>query len=486
MNIIIESTVLEKWQHSLLSHLHEHSSDEIRIFSLGLKNKSSGGLINLITFFENRIRKINNLSYKATPLQNVEVLSISDLKSSLAGNSIINLTETDICASGVIPKDISVSEIYYATESSQFTRSPYVIFTNSDTLYIKAVTKLNGEIIHSATTRTSNNQYFTSKSLSDLKWNSLELLKLLLKTKDQGKQAESIKVNSWKPLMILFPAMQKTLNLFISKFFTSKNTKWTIALKNKNTNITSTLIPEKDYFLADPFIVEEDSQLHLFVEHFSYPLNKGLLSYINIENNSISEPVLILEEPFHLSYPHVFFHEGCYYMIPETRQSNSVRLYKCIEFPLKWSFLKTIIDHTQLSDVTLFKHDSIYWMFANTCVENTNNSIEKLHLFYTDDPINSEWQSHPLNPIVSDVCSSRPAGNLFVKEGKIYRPSQDSGKTYGYAVNINEIVCLSKNNYEERLIRKISPDDVSLNALATHTYNQTASYEVFDIITKLK
>ena len=37
---------------------------------------------------------------------------------------------------------------------------------------------------------------------------------------------------------------------------------------------------------------------------------------------------IVLDEPFHLSYPYVFDHESETYMIPEAKGSNSVRLYR--------------------------------------------------------------------------------------------------------------------------------------------------------------
>lgn len=44
----------------------------------------------------------------------------------------------------------------------------------------------------------------------------------------------------------------------------------------------------------------------------------------------------VLNENFHLSYPNVFEYDGSIYMLPETFESNQLRLYKCVSFPYKW------------------------------------------------------------------------------------------------------------------------------------------------------
>ena len=65
----------------------------------------------------------------------------------------------------------------------------------------------------------------------------------------------------------------------------------------------------------------------------------------------------MLEENFHLSYPFLFHHEKELYMCPETHEAKDIRLYKCVDFPLKWKFAKTLIKNVSAVDTNIFYKD---------------------------------------------------------------------------------------------------------------------------------
>ena len=106
----------------------------------------------------------------------------------------------------------------------------------------------------------------------------------------------------------------------------------------------------------------------------------------------------------------------------------------------------------------------------------------ELFLFYKDDLFSGEWKAHPRNPIVSDVKSARPAGSLFVKDGKLFRPSQDCSKAYGYGFDLNEIEVLTETEYRERKILSIRPD-WDKKIVATHTFAKQGNLTVIDAFT---
>jgi hypothetical protein len=90
-----------------------------------------------------------------------------------------------------------------------------------------------------------------------------------------------------------------------------------------------------------------------------------------------------------------------------------------------------------------------------------------------------------MNPIVSDVRSARPAGRVFLRNGSLIRPSQDSSRRYGYALNLNRITKLTTNDYEEKLIERLEPPK-SGGILAVHTYNFSGNITVMDALYKNK
>ena len=60
-----------------------------------------------------------------------------------------------------------------------------------------------------------------------------------------------------------------------------------------------------------------------------------------------------------------------------------------------------------------------------------------------------------MNPIVSDIISSRPASKIFTYKNKLYRPSQNASKKYGYGMAINEIIKLNEHKNKEKIIEYI-------------------------------
>ena len=200
-------------------------------------------------------------------------------------------------------------------------------------------------------------------------------------------------------------------------------------------------------------------------------------------NGKYSQPYRVLEKSYHLSYPHIIKHENNYYMIPESLENKTIEIYKCVLFPHKWIFHKNLMENIKAVDNTVFYHNEMWWLFTNLIEIEGGSSHDELFLFYSNELLSNKWISHPMNPIVSDVRTSRPAGNIFITGDKIIRPSQDSSKRYGYGINLNEILILNKDKYLEKKINFIDPewDD---NILGTHTINHVNELTFIDALLK--
>jgi hypothetical protein len=131
-------------------------------------------------------------------------------------------------------------------------------------------------------------------------------------------------------------------------------------------------------------------------------------------------------------------------------------------------------------DATLLNYGNKVWLFANVKEQN-GSSLDALHLYYAPQgPLTNEWTPHPCNPIVKDIRSARPAGRIFMQDGKLIRPSQDSSRRYGYALKFNRITKLDENEYAEEIESTLKP--AGGRVLATHTFNQAAGLTVVDAI----
>ncbi len=249
------------------------------------------------------------------------------------------------------------------------------------------------------------------------------------------------------------------------------------------------ILPPKDRFWADPFIIEKNNKYFIFIEELVFKEHKGKISVIEMdENGNYSSPKVVLKENYHLSYPFLIEQDGELYMIPETSQSKSIQAYKCVEFPLKWELSKILMNNIQALDTTILKYKGKYWMFTNIR-QNKNKSAsadDDLFLFYADDLITDKWIPHPCNPIVSDVKCSRPAGKIFTEGGRLFRPGQNCTNRYGYGIQIKEIVELNETRYQEITVQSIFPN-WSKDTKCIHTLNHSGKLTVIDsVITRTK
>jgi hypothetical protein len=201
-------------------------------------------------------------------------------------------------------------------------------------------------------------------------------------------------------------------------------------------------------FVADPFMIRRGQKWHMFFEVMNTHTARGEIGLAESDNGlDWKYRRIILNEPFHLSYPYVFAWENEYYMIPETYRTNSVRLYKAVDFPTQWMFLGTLLKGYPFVDTSVFQHNGKWWMFTAV-----TNSI--LHL-YAADKLSGPWVLHPDSPVVmGDLRKARPGGRVVVLNDKVFRYAQDDHVCYGNQVRAFEITGLSTTGYKEREVKE--------------------------------
>ena len=243
------------------------------------------------------------------------------------------------------------------------------------------------------------------------------------------------------------------------------------------------IIPPKDRFWSDPHVIQKNGNYYVFVEEFTHDTKKGHISVIVVDQQgNPSDPVRVLEKEYHLSYPYVFRWKDKVYLIPESADNRSIDLYECLEFPVRWVHKITLMQNIKAVDTTVLFAQGKWWLFTGVAENEAAFPEVELFLFFSDNLFTSEWTSHPKNPIVSDLRSARSAGRIFAKDGKLFRPSQNCSKSYGYGFNLNEILVLSETDYEEKTVVSVIPWDKSLEA--THTYSVEGKFTVIDAFTK--
>lgn len=251
------------------------------------------------------------------------------------------------------------------------------------------------------------------------------------------------------------------------------------------------LMPDRDRYWGDPFVLQREKNFFVFVEEKIYETGRGRIACLtlNAEGRLLSHQV-VLERPYHLSYPFLFEHRGETFMIPETAHNRAIELYRCAQFPDRWEFVKTLMNGPYAVDATLLKNQDKYWLFANVKADG-GSSLDALHLFWADSPFAENWISHPRNPVVKSIGSARPAGRIFLQNEKLIRPSQDSSRRYGYGLKFNRITKLTTEDYEETVESTFEPPQpaglsgslrLGGRILATHTFNQAGDLTVIDAV----
>jgi hypothetical protein len=216
------------------------------------------------------------------------------------------------------------------------------------------------------------------------------------------------------------------------------------------------IYPPKDRFWADPFLLESDGTTWVVFEDYSYATRRGVISALEMgPQGPVGSSQVVLRCDYHLSYPFVFRWRGSLFMVPETADANRVELYRAVKAPYEWTLESVLMEGRSLADCTLAEIGDRWWMFANTADAGAS-FWDELHLFHAPSPL-GPWTPHRLNPVVSDVRTARPAGALFQRGGSWYRPSQDSARGYGSAANIQRIVRLAPDDYEEVTVGTLRP-----------------------------
>lgn len=228
---------------------------------------------------------------------------------------------------------------------------------------------------------------------------------------------------------------------------------------------------KKGSYRADPFPVTFHGETWVFYEEFDGKSQKGKIGVGRWEGQKLKDCRTVLEEPWHLSYPFIWEENGCIYLIPESGEAKATYLYRAIKFPYQWENLGVFFPEEGY-DPTILKKDGKYWLLINQKSHPGASPFVELFAYYSNSLENPTWISHALNPIVSDVCASRPAGRIFEKNGKLFRPAQDSGRRYGHRIRIQEIIQLTESAYQEKIVGIINPDE-NTGVLGTHTLNFT-------------
>lgn len=232
----------------------------------------------------------------------------------------------------------------------------------------------------------------------------------------------------------------------------------------------------RDRFMADPFGLYHNENLHIIYEDLRFDQRIGKTASFLFKNDSFIENKIVIDEKFHMSYPFLMEYENEIYCIPETYQANQVRLYKAIDFPEKWKLEKILIDDYAGIDNTPFEHEGTWFLFST---DKNSGPHHNLNIHYANN-IFGPWVEHPKNPVKTDIRSARPAGTIFEHDGAIFRPSMDYSEKIEGRIVINKIVKLTIHDFREEAHSIVNPFKNTFFSDKVHTLSQVGPFTLVD------
>jgi hypothetical protein len=241
----------------------------------------------------------------------------------------------------------------------------------------------------------------------------------------------------------------------------------------------SWLTPPKQSWLADPCPVVVGGRTWLFMEKFDTWRGLGEICCCELaDDGSPGELLDVLRRPYHLSYPHVFLHEGEVFMIPETGTHDTVELYRAVGFPQQWELVR-VLHRAPAFDTTVLIFQNRFWFFTSI-VEGLDRVASQLLLFSSSRP-DGDWTLHPASPLSMDCRWSRSGGGVFLQNDRLIRPAQDCSRIYGGATIFREIESINDVDFREKSIAALTPDAwAHEGAIGVHTYDRAGCVEVVD------
>lgn len=288
------------------------------------------------------------------------------------------------------------------------------------------------------------------------------------------------KPENFKFIIFLFRIFFNKIKFHYKELFKAED--WNVAVAEQNIEefvFGNRKTPEwlhkhkKGIYFADPFAYADDNgNLKILFEDYNYKNRKGVISQFDYKSK---QKILAIECPSHLSFPFIVEHKGEIYSMPEASQSNRLDIYKLDKASNKFSFAKTLIKNMQVVDPALFEYNNYWWLFFT--VKEFSNSM--LYIYYSEDFL-GDYQPHKNNPVKIDICSSRPAGNLFYHNNELYRPAQNCSETYGGKLAINKINKLTPFEFSETTVKFLEPFKNQIYNKAFHTISSCGNYTIID------
>lgn len=228
---------------------------------------------------------------------------------------------------------------------------------------------------------------------------------------------------------------------------------------------------------ADPFGHVVNGQLQIYFEALNFKSNHGIIQHTTLtESFNKNSFKTILDRKEHLSYPYSLEIDGKKFIMPECCASGKIVIHELNESGHEILNSTELQNGIEAVDASLIYYRNKWWMF---CTLKGDQPDLKLHIYFSDD-LKKGFTPHALNPVKTDISSARPGGTMFIKDGILFRPAQDSSYSYGDQICMMQITQLNETEFEEELYKLISPQHLKTYSNGLHTLGSAGNYSLID------
>ena len=235
---------------------------------------------------------------------------------------------------------------------------------------------------------------------------------------------------------------------------------------------------QRGHYAADPFGRTSEGTVDVLYEDYARGLGYASIATRKwTKSGGWATPEPALEIGSHLSYPFLHERDGRLLMLPESQASGHLMLYEADRIGGPWRQVADTGLGGRIADATLLQHHGRWWLFAAR--SDRLNPATELLLWFADRP-EGPWTEHPLNPVVVDVRSARPAGPCFTVDDQLYRPAQDCSTGYGDRLTVKRVVTLTTERYEEAIVCSLGPERDGPYRWGVHTLTTVGDLTLVD------
>ena len=249
--------------------------------------------------------------------------------------------------------------------------------------------------------------------------------------------------------------------------------------------------------IADPYLLPTPERTWLLFEEYLIENPRGRLKAVSLDKlgQPTGEEQVVLERPFHLSFPGVFripSDADAVYMLPEQRESGRTVLYRS-DLPaddgtFSFSEHAVLLDDFAGVDPVLHQHAGHWYLFVSDGRDGHHDN--NLHLFVAT-KLEGPYHEHAASPIHLGLRGSRMAGQIVRSQGHLERRGQNCQPSYGHSLINYRIDQLDPERYAETELEEITADHVGHGATGLHTFNVGVIYGhqaviALDILRRIK